>query len=307
MFIPPGSPQGRVTPAFEEHLADNLPKPQAGTSSALAALLARDDDRIAEDCRTILLVHDEPRARAVLLFHGLTASPKQFERLARELHGRGHNVLVPRLPHHGRRNRLSDVLAGLTSEELTEFAQKSLSGAREIGGAVTVAGFSLGGLLTLWLAQRERLSRAVAIAPFLGIAWIPNRWMSALADKMLSLPNRFYWWDPVKRERQMPAHGYPQYPTHALGNAYRLARSVMSDAQSAPPLADRVVFVTNRREIGVNNRAVRRLMAQWNRFGATTEHVELTNLWFSHDIIDSLHDSTLADRAYPAILAAVDP
>lgn len=288
-------------------MADNLRAPQARTSSALEALAARDDDRIAADCRTIVLVHDEPRPRAILLFHGLTASPKQFERLARELHGRGHNVLVPRLPHHGRVDRLSNVLAGLTVEELTAFAEKSLAGARELGGTITVAGFSLGGLLTLWLAQREDLSRAVAIAPFLGIAWIPNRWMNALAEKMLSLPNRFYWWDPVKRERQMPAHGYPQYPTHALGNAYILARTVIADAQAAPPRAERIVFVTNRREIGVNNRAVHRLMASWASSGAQTEHVELTNLWFSHDIIDSLHDSTLAERAYPAILAAVDP
>lgn len=271
--------------------------------------LARDHDRIAPLGRSILLLHAERRERAIVLFHGLSASPTQFVRFAHDLHARGHNIIVPRLPHHGRLDRISGVQARLTSDELCEVAHECLMIARDVGDRVTVAGFSLGGVLALWAAQHEPLQRAVAIAPFLGISWIPNRLMKSISEQLLRWPNRFFWWNPFLRARLLPAHGYPRFATHALAQSYLLARRVIDDAGMIAPQAAEVVLVTNSKEAAVNNRAVRHLAARMHAFrgNARIELVKLSDLPITHDIVEPLHHPKIANRIYPRLLELIDP
>ncbi len=276
------------------------------TQATLDRLISRDHERVSEAGRTKLLLHDEVRPLAVVLFHGLSASPTQFVRFAHELHAHGHNVIVPRLPRHGHQNRLSTALAHLTVEDLREFARESVDLASGLGDKVVVAGFSLGGLLTAWIAQRYPIERAVAIAPFFGISWMPNRLMGSFARLILALPNYFHWWDPLARERQMPEHGYPRYATHAIAQSYLLAREVIGGTE-AGVAANRLIFVTNAREAAVNNRAVRLLErrlrdAQPERL----DHVVLTDVPFSHDIIEPLRHPQVADRVFPTILNLIE-
>ncbi|MHB8146844.1 MAG: alpha/beta hydrolase [Vulcanimicrobiaceae bacterium] len=274
----------------------------------LERFLERDHAGIGEAGRTILLRHGERRPRTVVLFHGLSASPAQFVRFASDLHARGHNVLVPRLPRHGYRNRLSAALAGLTRESLERTARESIALAYDLGERVTVAGFSLGGLLAVWSAQHEEIERAVAIAPFLGVAWIPNRWMFPLMELALRIPNRFAWWDPIAREKQLPEHGYPRFATHALAQSYRLASQVMRDATAAPVRAHGLTLVINQSEAAVNNRAMRRLAEMLSRHADGRIHsVALSGLPFSHDIIEPLRHPELAQRVYPRLLELIDP
>ena len=274
----------------------------------LTRLLARDHDRVGEKGRTVAYLHGERRPRAVLLLHGMSSSPAQFDRYARDLYARGHNVLVPRLPHHGHADRLSTALARLRPDELYTAGEDYVATARELGDRVTVAGFSLGGLLAAWCAQHYELDRCVAIAPFLGVAWIPTAIMTAIAEVLLHIPNRFHWWDPIVRERQMPEHGYPRYSTHALAHAYRIACTVLEEAAVRPPATGRIVLVVNARESGVNNRAIRRLSARWQAHRPGCVEVRaLRGLPLSHDIIEPLRRGGLADRVYPEILSAIDP
>ncbi len=274
------------------------------SSRRLDDLLARDDARIAERGRTIALLHGRRTERAVILLHGMSASPAQFERFARDLHARGDNVLVPRLPRHGYRDRMTTALADLTADRLIRALHQYLAIGAELGAQVTIAGFSLGGLLAAWAAQHVGIDRAVAIAPFFGVAVLPNRWMNPLAELMLRLPNRFQWWDPLARERQQPEHGYPRYATHAIAQAYRIARTVLRDAARTAPLAAHVAIVTNASESAVNNRAIRRLYASWTAHRAAgVEMLALTGLPLSHDIIEPMRNPAVADRVYPHLLA----
>jgi len=169
-------PRGRATPAFEEHLANCLRTCGLGTfSSRLDRLLALDHAFVGDKGRTVALLHEGRRPRAVVLLHGLTASPTQFGRFADDLFAHGHNVLVPRLPRHGHADRFSEAAARITAEELVTAAREVLAVGRELGDLVTVAGFSLGGLLAAWIAQHEVADRVVAIAPFFGVALLPSR------------------------------------------------------------------------------------------------------------------------------------
>lgn len=277
-------------------------------SERLDRLLALDHAFVSDKGRTIAHLHEGRRPRAVVLLHGLTASPTQFARFAAELFERGHNVVVPRLPRHGHIDRFSEAPAQLTGDELITAAREVLAVGRELGETVTVAGFSLGGLMAAWIAQHETVDRAVAIAPFFGVALLPSRLMNLAAELSLRLPNSFQWWDPFLRERQLPAHGYPRYSTHSVAHAYRMAHALLDDARANAPAAKKMVLVNNARESAVNNRAIRHLAASWRaRRGEDVECIELRGLPPSHDVVEPERHSALADRVYPQLLDAIDP
>ena len=275
----------------------------------LERLVARDHAGVTQDSRTIAYVHPGRRERAIVLLHGMSATPAQFERLARALFKRGHNVLVPRLPHHGHANRLSTALERLRSEELYDAGERYLEIASELGESITVAGFSLGGLLAACIGQRYAIDRCVPIAPFLGISWIPNLLMAPVAERLLRVPNRFHWWNPILRERQFLAtNGYPRYATHAIAYSYRVARQLLDESRASAPRAQQIAIVTNSAEIAVNNYAIRRLYKNWR--AARRQRVELimlTGFPLSHDIVSPLRARRLAERAHPRLLAAIDP
>lgn len=246
------------------------------------------DDAISESGRTLVLDHGVRTGEATLLLHGLAASPTQFVDVARALHARGHNVFVPRLPRHGRRDRLSDALASLSAPQLEACARDAFEVVRGLGKRVTVAGFSLGGLLTAYLAQEMPMRRAVAVSPFLGIAVVPGRWRLPIAQWVLRRPNRFLWWDPILKERQMPEHGYPRFATHAVAHGLTLAHDVMQRAAASAPAADEIVLVLNPGDSTVNRRAILRLAKLWSshKRGVARVHRLAGMPPFLHDIIE---------------------
>lgn len=283
-----------------------MPAYSQATRATLERLRRRDHAYVGEAGRSKLLLHDEIRPLSVVLFHGMSASPTQFVRFAQALYERGHNVVVPRLPRHGHADRLSPALARLTADEMRDFARGNVDLAAGLGERMVVAGFSLGGALATWIAQEREIERAVAIAPFFGVSWLPNRVMGLLARALLAFPNRFHWWDPIAREKQLPAHGYPRYATHAIAQSYLLAREVIDRADQ--PLAARsMIFVTNAREAAVNNRAVNRLERRMRAAGARdVRHVTLSGIPFSHDIIEPLRHPKIAERVFPTLLSLIE-
>jgi carboxylesterase len=99
--------------------------------------------------------------RGVLCLHGFTGTPFEVRPLAEALAGRGYTVLAPQLAGHCGtmaelvRTRWPDWLAS-ASAALDRLIAAS-------GGPVAIAGFSLGGLLTLRLA-RARPADLAAVA-----------------------------------------------------------------------------------------------------------------------------------------------
>jgi carboxylesterase len=274
----------------------------------LERLIARDHAGVAPGGRTIAHVHGTRRKRAVVLIHGMSAGPAQFERVARDLYERGYNVVAPRLPRHGHADRLSTALERLSADDLYDAVGEYVEVGRELGERVTVAGFSLGGLLAAWIAQHYAVDRCVPIAPFFGVSCIPNRLMGSVAERLLRVPNRFHWWNPILRDRHSYATGYPRYATHAIAHSYFIARSLLDEAQAHQPWAGHVTIVTNAREVAVNNYATRRLYKRWrNHRPESIELSVLTGLPLSHDIVTPSRPWKLADRVHSQLLSAIDP
>src|SRR4051812_39860830 len=76
------------SPVFDSH-----PAPAASYADAIDRIMRRQaaDDRVAAPGgRSVVMTHGMPTARVIVLFHGLTNSPKQFEHLAAQLFAAGH-------------------------------------------------------------------------------------------------------------------------------------------------------------------------------------------------------------------------
>ncbi|MEO9097956.1 MAG: hypothetical protein ABI346_07225 [Candidatus Baltobacteraceae bacterium] len=296
--------RGRLPPGSEGREGRTLLEPTfAAALRAHQRLTSVEDARIGPRGRSLLLTHGERTERAYVLLHGLTSSPAQFLVLAHRLHAAGANVAVPRLPRHGERNRLATGIGGLSVSELKAFAVEGARLAVGLSGATTVAGFSAGGLLAAWLAQHAPLERVVAIAPFLGVAWLPSAASPALVRVALALPNRFVWWDPRVREHHYPPHGYPRYATHAVARTWQLAFELFAVARVRAPATREIVLVTNDGETTVDNGKVGQLAELWRAHGGNVALERLRDMPPSHDIVEPLRQPSAAIRAYPPLLA----
>ncbi|BDE07858.1 hypothetical protein WPS_31340 [Vulcanimicrobium alpinum] len=274
----------------------------------VAALDAGEEHLLGEEMRSTVLDHGRRTAHAIVLLHGLTASPRTWREFARVRHARGENVLIPRLPRHGHADRNSEALAGLTAGELTAQGERIVDAAARLGEQVTLVGHSLGAALALHLAHRdERIDRVVAVAPFLGIVRVPpdlNAWLRALLERA---PNRFLYWDLIDKGRSLPPHGYHRYTTRSLAAGLALAEMLRADARAGPPRARHIEIVRNASESSVSNAAIDDLVKRWRAVGG--EHVQvhrLVGLGSSHDVIEPERRRSPAGRFLPMLHAILD-
>jgi alpha-beta hydrolase superfamily lysophospholipase len=250
--------------------------------------------------------HGEPAARAVVLFHGFTNCPQQFDELARDFYRQGCNVIVPRIPGHGLRNRLTYALADVTPAQLKAFAARSFWLARGLGKRVSVVGLSLGGTLALWLAQTQPLDLAVPVAPFLVPLPFSEKAGSALARLLYAMPNFYWWWDPTIKEKSLPPYAYPGFPTHSLAQIVFLGDAIFAAADKEKPRARGCVLVTNPNDNAVTNTASEELLALWNRRGARYRELSLTGLGPPrHDVIDPVTYPLGRTLVYPKLESLV--
>jgi len=271
--------------------------------SAIERYVAGEGDELHPDARSLLLGHDAPTKDAFVLLHGLTASPGQLALFGRALHERGANVFIPRLPRHGMRDRLTELLAGLHEDELIQFATEAVEIGRGLGERLTVLGFSAGGMLAAWVAQHLEVDRVVAVAPYLGTKWVPRFLSGHVARDMLRRPNRFYWWHPRLRERHLPEHGYPRFPTHAVARAYLLGETVVRAAKESAPRTRRITIVLNTGETTVNNAQARQLARLWRSHGDREVMLHHMRLARSHDIMEPGRHSRVWPSAHAQLLA----
>lgn len=287
-------------------------QPAATYPTAVArieAIRAAEGAEINPVCRTLLLSHGQKSERALVLFHGLTNCPRQWAQFAALAHERGFNVYVPRAPYHGLADRMTTDLARLTTNDLRDFAEESVTVAQGLGERVAVLGFSMGGVLATWVAQhRADVDRAVILSPGLALQAIPLRLTSVAARVAARLPNRFIWWDEeVKDGGEGPLHAYPRFSTRALAAMLRLGASVQRAARREPPAARQIVVATNPGDPALDNRAIGAVVAAWRRHGAAVQTYEFEAADHpDHDIIDPDQLTSYPTTVYPRLLTLLD-
>ncbi len=272
--------------------------------AAVDAMRAREGPALNQLCRTRLLGHGRRTQRSIVLFHGITNCPQQFDALGGRLHEAGYNVLLPRYPHHGLADRMSTDIGRLTVADLTGLAGEAADIGSGLGERVTVAGLSLGGVVCAWLAQQRPVDLAVLISPLFAIRRLPVGLTRTLGLAARVLPDRYFWWDPRLRESLPPPYGYPRCSTRAFGTMLSLGRDVQGAARRRPPRAGAVVAVTNAHDPGLNNHATERLVETWRRrWGETVlTHEFPDSARLPHDLIDPSHPEQQVDLVYPVLL-----
>ncbi|MEZ4713048.1 MAG: alpha/beta fold hydrolase [Caldilineaceae bacterium] len=259
-------------------------------------------------CCTGLLTHGKRTESSIVFFHGLTNCPYQFHKMAQMFHKLGYNVLIPRLPHHGHANHLTERLAHITAEKLFDLSGDAVDVACGLGERVTVVGFSLGGVLASWVAQtRADVERVIIISPALATKAIPI-WLNDAASRTLPvLPNRFMWWDPETRNRPpSQSHAYPRFSTRAVGHLLRAGQIVYQVANTTRPKAQSIIMSLNPCDEAVDNRGAIRLVESWQQHGANVYMHQFDPSWnLAHDIIDPTSPQQQVDRVYPILLRLI--
>lgn len=284
------------------------PAPAASFAAALAQfaqLQAAEGVEIAPPCRTQLLTHGQRTAQAVVLIHGFTNCPHQFQKLAPLLHARGHNVLSLRLPGHGYADRLTTRLVEMTEGALIDSTNAAVDIACGLGEQVTVIGFSLGGILAGWIAQqRADITNAILISPAIGVRAVPANRRQLYSHLLALLPNFYQWWHPSLKEQPVePLHAYPRFASHSLAALLRLGLIVQDRAGRHCPATARITVITNPADAVVDNQTVAQMVAAWRRHDIAVTTHEFPAAWqLLHDLIDPLQPEQQVARVYPLLL-----
>lgn len=158
----------------------------------------------------------------VLLIHSFTGSPAEMRPLGHYLHERGLSVAAPLLPGHGvtpadlNRRRRQDWIACV---------EQALADLQRQCQRVFVAGLSLGALLTLTLAARQRnLAGIITYSPAI-IVNDPRAYLVVILKYLLPTLAKppDYFADPAA-ERLM--WSYPVYPVAAAHETMKLISEV---------------------------------------------------------------------------------
>lgn len=282
---------------------ESRPKPAATYAEALARIKALQEednlDLTLDVCITKLYDHGMQTENVIVLLHGFTNCPEQFNQLGKQYFEAGFNVFIPRLPYHGLPDRLTEELAHLTAEKLSAFGDRVIDIARGLGKKITIMGISGGGTLTAWLAQnRADVDYAFPIAAFLGMAVIPPSLTKPLTRLGLVIPNVFMWWDPTTKAENPYSiyYSYPRYPSRALMELLRLAIATGRQAEKSAPAAKNIVMIINDSEPSVSNAEIIALLNKWMKHGKGS----LSKYHFGKDM-DLPHDIiTIGTRDFPA-------
>ena len=257
-------------------------------------------------CASRLLTHGEQTDKVIVFLHGFTSCPEQFEKLGEEFQSRGYNVYIPRMPGHGLEDRLGTGLETLAAEGLADFATRTADIAQGLGEHVTIAGLSGGGSVTVWLAQeRSDVDLAAPIAPFVGISFIPATFTRPFANLLITAPDFFQWWDPVKKEHNplSSAYQYVRYPTHALADFLELGFAALDDAKNSPPEAGSILVITNAGDELINEKVVSSYVDSWKNQGYEVETFQFSKeLKQPHDIITPGRPDNDVSLIYPKLL-----
>ena len=275
--------------------------------SAFAAAVRQqrsDDSVAAPNGRSIVLGHGHVTARSVVLLHGFTNSPHQFDSLADVFYRDGDNVYVPRLPNHAERGSDPAALAKLTAEVLCAAADRAVDIGRGLGDSVIVVGLSGGGTMAAWIAQsRADVRRVIIIAPLIAVSHVPWALEVPVVAVALRFPEITHA-DP--RDARQPDRELG-WSTHGVGEILRLGLAARRASVVTSPATRDIRILLNANDRTISRSAVLGLGRRWLQHGASVEVFELPDsLGLPHDVIDPRQHVRRIDVVYPVIRALAD-
>lgn len=260
--------------------------------------------------RPRVFLHDRPTDQVFVLLHGLTNSPEQFDKLGRILFERGHNVVIPVMPGHGKADLMTDYLRKFTAEAMMDSANEAVTISRSLGRRVTVVGLSVNGTSAAWMAQKRRdVDCVVMLAPFFSPHGLPENAAAPLARLLVRLPNFFLWWDPVhQQDLPGPAHAYPRFSSRSIGAAMLVGTEVIEASLRFPPESQSILIVTTAADDAASNALTDRVVSNWRarRPQAVSTFEFPKGDQIPHDFIDPKQPGQRVDFVYPRLIEMIE-
>lgn len=163
--------------------------------------------------------------QGILLIHGFTGSPSHMRPLGEELSRQGFTVSGIRLPGHG--TTMED-MGKTTWQNWLQAAKEGYHALKAHCPFVCVAGLSMGGVLSLLLAEQLPVQAAVPISAPMGVK-NPLAPFAAVASLVVPMT---YWKIDPKRQAfldQAYDYGYSGFPTAKAGDLLHLIRRARRD------------------------------------------------------------------------------
>lgn len=251
-----------------------------------------ESEAVCGPCCTTLLSPSDPFAGTptVVLMHGLTMCPDQFEWVGGVIRDLGYRVLLPRMPDHGRADKDPANLGRLSADDLADWADGVIDIAAGFDGPVWVLGLSAGALMACWCATvRPEVTRVAAISPF--AAPHGYRWGVVRAAARLEglLPMRMHYWnEELKEEGVLSPYGYSGFPVRG-GSAFMRVSEALYDGR-LPVRSDieRATLVLNEGDRLISPQRARDLFRTCflRRAGTYAEETVPASVGWGHDFID---------------------
>lgn len=159
---------------------------------------------------------------ACLVLHGFAGSPAEVRPLINCLADQGITVSAPVLPGHG---TTPEDLRGTRSRHWVRASEAELAALQERFGRVHVVGFSMGGLIALYLAAHHQVASVTTLAAPIKL----NDWRQILVPLAKYL---IPYYESKISNPEIAAQlesNYERMPTSAIHSLLRLARRVRRD------------------------------------------------------------------------------
>lgn len=286
------------------------PMRQMETNPNGAIAADADSSNLDPRAATITLSHGHQTETVYILLHGVTNYPVQFLDLGQMLFAKGSNVIIPRMPYHGHKDRMTRAHQFFGAEPMMHTVNLTINEAKSMGKKVRIMGLSVNGISAAWVAQnRADVDKVVILAPPFSPPGLPDWLIGPVARLFYRLPNFFVWWDPKLRENLAPESlTYPRFSTHALASILLLGLEIFDQARQIAPKSRNIIMVTSENDIAINLHRVDELVALWKLSAPNRViHYRFPKEWnVPHDLIDPRQPDQQVDRVYPVLLELLE-
>jgi carboxylesterase len=265
----------------------------ADARELFARVRARDGANIDPRCHSRLYTPADgvaPKA-SIVLFHGFTNCPAQFEPVAKVLAEWGYAVYVPRAPFHGTTDGLDLELVDVTAEDIVAYVNSAVDVAAGLGGPVWVAGLSTGGTLAAWAgATRHEVERVVSIAPIIAPFGSPMPVARLMAFLEPIVPSGFYnWWDWSKKDAlKVAPYASPGFPARSILPFVRMGQALVDRRLVPNHQLQRATLILNPDDVAIDAGCARLMMSRtFSGFADSLVEMDLTGgKGWPHDFVD---------------------
>jgi carboxylesterase len=158
----------------------------------------------------------------ILLLHGFTSTPYEFEPLSRFLHGNGYTVHAPLLAGHG---TSVEEMEGTTYADWVQSAVDGYQKLQRRCGKIYVGGLSLGAAIALHIAANYHTDGVISMCSPI--------YTNRVLERVISLASRFFRFKRKTLIRpdyiQRYLIGYDRMPLRAIVSMMRLLEIVKTD------------------------------------------------------------------------------